>query len=357
MDASWRQSTPQTQSGSGFVFDPAMNVFFTSFHQGAAPKMEASNAELWLSYFECRVISGSRFTTQLQSATTELRRIWDEAVVLEDLHSPDRLLRFCAAFDLSDVYNRAGDISAALSWSTHALEIARLDQSPMRQAFALVLMSANLKRQGAYRTALMNIQDAIDLVRRQNNPASSYYLGRFLLDKGVTYTYLSQSVQAEDAFEASRAHFRDISPQSIAELSHRIGWLKRIRGDLDGALLDHDLAVQQFTDLESGLPLRTPDAASDLQYLRAKALHSRGNVLREMCRHRDALISFDLAIEVFRRKGAIRLEAIARKDRAWSVFQLTGYLAAQGDLMRALGDLGESTTRTDGAPHSATHRV
>lgn len=357
LDASWRQSTPQTQTGSGFVFDPAMNVFFTSFHQGVAPKMEASNAELWLSYFECRVISGSRFTTQLRSATMELQRIWDEAAILEELRAPDRLLRFCAAFDLSDAYNRVGDIAAALAWSTRALEIARLDQSPMREAFALVLMSANLKRQGAYSAALTNIQAAIDLVRRQNNPASSYYLGRFLLDKGVTYTYLAQSAQAEEAFESSRAHFRDISPQSIAELSHRIGWLKRVRGDLDGALLDHDLAVRQFTDLESGLPLKPTDGASSLQYLRAKALHSRGNVLRDMCQHRQAIENFNLAIDVFRREGGIRLEAIARKDRAWSFFQVTGYSAGQGDLMRALGDLGEATDRAEAAPHSATHRV
>jgi tetratricopeptide (TPR) repeat protein/isopentenyldiphosphate isomerase len=358
LDASWRQSTPQT--GTGFIFDPAMNVFFTSFHQGSAPDISTSNAELWLSYFECRAMSGLHFTTHLSHATTELLRIWSEAKELGDAGS-DRLLGFCVAFDLSDAYNRGGDIASALMWSDQALQIARLDQSPMREAFALVLMSANLKRRGSYRLALTNIDQAVDLVGHQRNPASSYYLGRFLLDKGVTHTYLGEGLKAEQAFEASRAHFRDISPQSIAELSHRIGWLKRVRGDLDGALAEHDSAVRQFDDLESGLPLNQAVGASSLQYLRAKALHSRGNVLREMCRHAEALRCFDASIGVFAREGGIRLEAIARKDRAWSLFQMQGGSIAERDLMRALGDLGESTAdRQAGAganAHSATHRV
>jgi tetratricopeptide (TPR) repeat protein/isopentenyldiphosphate isomerase len=358
LDASWGQSTPQT--GTGFVFDPAMNVFFTSFHQGSAPDISTSNAELWLSYFECRVMSGLRFTTQLSRATTELLRIWSEAKELGDTGS-DRLLGFCVAFDLSDAYNRGGNIASALLWSEQALRIAHLDQSPMREAFALVLMSANLKRRGSHRLALTNIDQAVNLVGHQRNPATSYYLGRFLLDKGVTHTYLGEALKAEQAFEASRVHFRDISPQSIAELSHRIGWLKRVRGDLDGALAEHDSAVRQFDDLESGLPLSQVVGASSLQYLRAKAVHSRGNVLREMCRHAEALRCFDASIEVFAREGGIRLEAIARKDRAWSFFQVQGSSIAERDLMRALGDLGESTADGQAGAsanaHSATHRV
>ncbi len=357
--ASWRQGAPLSQSGNGYVCDPAMNVFFTSFHQGAAPDMQQRNAELWLAYFECRVASGARFTSELERATGELERIWAAANVLEDDGTPDRLLRFCAACDLSDAYNRRSDISVAITWSNQALTIARLDASPMRQAFALVLLSANLKRQGVYGEALHMIDQAIELVRNEVNPAASYYLGRFLFDKGVTLTYLSQTHAAEQAYEASRRHFVDISPQSIAELSGRLGWMKRLRGDLPGALADHDLGIQQFDDLLSGFALRVQDGASSLQYLRAKVLHSKGNVMREMCDHVAALNCYAAAMDVFAREGGIRLEAITRKDSAWSAYCISGPVAAQEQLLRSLADLGEGEgePRDERALHSATHRA
>ncbi len=355
--ASWRQSAPQSQSGNGYVCDPAMNVFFTSFHQGVAPDMQHRNAELWLAYFECRVVSGARFTSELDRTTGEMERIWAAANVLEDDGTPDRLLRFYAACDLSDAYNRRSDISAAISWSNRALAIARLDVSPMRQAFALVLLSANLKRQGAYGEALHKIDQAIDLVRNEVNPAASYYLGRFLFDKGVTLTYLSQTFAAEEAYKANRRHFVDISPQSIAELSGRLGWMKRLRGDLRGALADHDLGIQQFDDLLSGLAIRAQDGASSLQYLRAKVLHSKGNVMREMCDHVAALDCYAAAMDVFAREGGIRLEAITRKDSAWSAYCVGGPVAAQEQLLRSLTDLGEGEERDERALHSATHRA
>lgn len=355
LEKSWKLSVPSGKPGAEQAADPALNILFTSSFDDSLPEVTAHNAELWLAYFESRLklITGSN--TEVAEAFRELSRAWRGAEDLVAIGSNESLLTFRVASDLADIYTRRGDLANALEYIDRAIAIARSDTVPVRQAFALYQLSNNQKRRGEYRSALSSLSEAIDLVRRHPSRATNYYLGRFLLDRGVTHTYLSEAPAAEEAFEASRACFADVSPVGYAELSHRIGWLKRVRGDLDGALSDHEAAIQSFRRVEADLGT-SPETPSNVSYSLAKALHSIGNVYAEMCRHDAALASFDEALRLFARQGGVRHAAIVRKDSAWSHFILSGPAAAEQDLIRAITDLGPRTT--DGerpAINSATH--
>jgi tetratricopeptide (TPR) repeat protein len=341
-------------SGAETIADPAMNILFISSIDDSPPVVTATNAELWLAYFEARFKSVTGGPIEISEAFADLLRVWHAAEDLMAIGSNDSLLAFRAASDLADICTRKGDLANALEYSERAVAIAKTDNAPMREAFALYQLSNNRKRQGAYRLALASLSTAIDLVRRHPNQATPYYLGRFLLDKAVTLTYIADATAAEEAFEASRAIFSDVSPVSHAELSHRVGWLKRVRGDLRGALADHEMAISGLRDIQSGQGV-SPQP-SNVSYLLAKALHSLGNVYAEMCAHGKALESYDEALRLFARQGGVRHQAIARKDRAWSRFVTSGPAAAEEDLSQAIGQLGPAGT--DGAHpavNSATH--
>jgi tetratricopeptide (TPR) repeat protein/isopentenyldiphosphate isomerase len=353
---SWRLSKWEHAVGGQQTFDPALNVFFTSFYDGQPPSATAADAELWLGYFESRVRITAGGADALDKATSDLLTIWRAVHDANDAADRPQLLAFCVAVDLAEAHTRRGDVAIAISWSRHALRLARKDGAPLRQAVALYLLSANQKRRGEYRLALANLDAAIEVFGKTARYASDYYLGRLMLDKANTHTYLNEYRAAEEAFEASRAYFQDVSPQSFAELSHRLGWLKRVRGELDEALADHVAAAHQFRVLESGILSRNAVEASSIPFLRAKALHSTGNVLAEMCRHPEALECYDDALALFGEQGARRHEAITRKDRAWSRYQRAGLADATADLAAALASLGDNGGRREkSASHSRTH--
>jgi tetratricopeptide (TPR) repeat protein/isopentenyldiphosphate isomerase len=341
-------------SGAEKIADPALNILFTSSFDDSLPVVTAANAELWLAYFESRFKSVTGGPVEISEAFADLLRVWHAAEDLVAIGLNESLLAFRAASDLADIYTRRGDLANALEYSERAVAIAKTDNAPIREAFALYQLSNNRKRQGAYRLALESLSMAIDLVRRHPNQATPYYLGRFLLDKAVTLTYIADATGAEEAFEASRAIFSDVSPVSHAELSHRLGWLKRIRGDLQSALSDHEMAISGLRDIQSGLGVSSPP--SNVSYLLAKALHSLGNVYADMCAHGKALESYDEALRLFTRQGGVRHQAIARKDRAWSRFVTSGPAAAEEDLSRAISQLGPKGTDGDRlAVNSTTH--
>jgi tetratricopeptide (TPR) repeat protein/isopentenyldiphosphate isomerase len=355
--ASWSLSNWASAEGKR-KFDPALNIFFTSLYEGELPAITPQNTELWLSYFESRVRIAVGGAEEVDRARGELLEIWRTSEARESSGQGEHLLQFCVATDLAEAHTRRGSISEAITWSRKALRIAREDAAPMRQALALYRLSNNQKRQGRYRTALKNLDAAIKLFREHSSQGNNYHLGRFLLDKGNTHTYLKEAVAAEEAFESSRAYFRDLSPQSFAEVSHRLGWLKRMRGDLDGALEAHIEAVEQFRQLESQLGTGTDVEASTVPFVRAKALHSMGNVLAEMCRHDEAIACYDEAIAIFEHHGGRRYEAIAIKDGAWSRFVKMGPGVAEKELRRALSNLGYDGSKDEkSASHSATHQT
>jgi tetratricopeptide (TPR) repeat protein/8-oxo-dGTP pyrophosphatase MutT (NUDIX family) len=341
-------------SGAEKIADPALNILFTSSFDDSLPVVTATNAELWLTYFESRFKSVTGGASEISEAFADLLRVWQAAEDLTAIGSNESLLAFRVASDLADIYTRRGDLANALEYSERAVAIAKTDNAPIREAFALYQLSNNQKRQGAYRLGLESLSMAIDLVRRHPNQATPYYLGRFLLDKAITLTYVADTIAAEEAFEASRAMFSDVSPVSHAELSHRLGWLKRIRGDLHGALSDHEMAIGGLRDIQAGLGVSpTP---SNVSYLLAKALHSLGNVYAEMCAHGKALEHYEEALRLFTRQGGVRHQAIVRKDRAWSRFVASGPAAAEGDLSQAISQLGPMGSETDRpAVNSTTH--
>lgn len=336
------------------VADPALNILFTSSFDDSLPVVTTANAELWLTYFESRFKSVTGGAAEISEAFAALQRVWHAAEDLSAIGSDERLLAFRVASDLSDIYTRQGDLANALKYSERAVAIAKTDSAPIREAFALYQLSNDQKRQGAYRAGLESLSMAIDLVRRHPNQATPYYLGRFLLDKAITLTYIGDTTAAEEAFEASRTIFSDVSPVSHAELSHRLGWLKRTRGDLPGALSDHEIAISVLRGIQAGLGVAPPP--SNVSFLLAKALHSIGNVYAEMCAHDNALENYDEALWLFTRQGGVRHEAIVRKDRAWSQFVAVGPAAAAEDLSQAISQLGPIGTDADRpVVNSTTH--
>jgi tetratricopeptide (TPR) repeat protein len=350
----WRLSAPSETSASSRAADPALNILFTSSFDDSLPEVTGNDAELWLTYFECRLKSVTGDTSEIGEALRELLRVWRAVGDLMASGLDESLLAFRVASDIADIYTRRGDLSGALEYNRHAISIAETDGSPIREAFALYQLSNNLKRGGRYRDALDSLSRAINLVRQNPNGTQKYYLGRFLLDRGVTLTYLADTQAAEDSFEASRACLADISSVAYAELSHRLGWLKRVRGDLKGSLADHETAIKLFQEIDTDL--RLMGKPSHVTYSLAKVLHSIGNVYVEMCRHVEALANFDEALQLFSRQGGIRHEAIVLKDRAWSRFVVHGAAAAEDDLIRAITDLGpQSTERERPAVNSTTH--
>ncbi len=334
------------------TFDPAMDVFFTSLYRIEPPSVAEDDAELWLRYFESRshMTSGKH---AVEEAKEGLLDIWRTAQRVTGESSASTLLRFCVATDLGEACTRVGDVAEAVGWNQRALEAAEQDSAPLRQALALYQLSTSEKRQGKYKLALANVDRAIALFR-QHAPSSIYHIGRFLLDKANTHTYLNQWHAAERAYVKAGDYVRDVSPQSLAELTHRLGWLKRVSGRLDEALADHEEAIQRFEEIEAELLQRDAIETSVLPFLRGKALHSMGNVLSELGRHDDALRSYDEASVIFQRLGNPRHEAISRKDRARSHFARYGLTAAESELMTALSRLGDHYEQEDKyAPHLA----
>lgn len=350
----WSLSAPTGTSMPSRAADPALNVLFTSSFDDSLPEVTAHDAELWLTYFECRLKSVTGSTNEINEALRELLRVRRAVNDLEVSGLDENLLAFRVASDIADIYTRRGDLSSALDYSSQAVTIAQTEGAPIRQAFALYQLSNNQKRGGEYRVALESLSEAISLVRQRPNKAQKYYLGRFLLDRGVTLTYLSDTQAAEDAFEDSRACLADISPVGYAELSHRLGWLKRIRGDLNGSLSDHKAAINLYREIDADL--RLDGKPSDVAYALAKVLHSIGNVYVEMCCHQEALANFNEAQQLFARQGGIRHEAIVLKDSAWSRFVMDGASAAEEDLIMAVTNLGpRNTDKERPAVNSTTH--
>ena len=355
LERSSQLSVPSGGSDAERTADPALNILFSSSFDDSLPHVTAANAELWLAYFESRLNSVVGGHDELSQALRELSRVWDTAQDLIAYGANENLLTFRVACDIADIYTRRGDLANALDYSRRAVAIAVSDNAPIRRAFALYQLSNNLKRRGHYRSALENLSEAIDLVRHHPGQNTNYYLGRMLLDKAVTLTYVNDSRAAEETYEASRAYFKKISPMSYAELSHRLGWLKRVRGDLVGALADHETAIKKFREVDAELGTAR-DRPSHVSYPLAKALHSIGNVYVEMCRHDEALSHFDEALQLFDRQDGVRHEAIVRKDQAWSLFIKQGPIDAEENLIRAITDLGpHSTERERPAINSATH--
>ncbi|MFW6724526.1 tetratricopeptide repeat protein [Streptomyces sp. MAR4 CNY-716] len=335
-----RLSTPMELADSQLpAADPATNILFASSFDDSLPEVSDADAELWLTYFESRLKIAAGDASDVVVAQRELSTSWRAAEHIATTGAGENLLQFRIATDLADVHTRRGDLGRALEFSKTAVGIARRDGSPVRHAFALYQLSNTLKRQGKYHLALRNLGSAIALVRGRPAKASQYYLGRFMLDKAITLTYLNDTTAAEQAFEESRQCFAAISPLSYAELSHRLGWLKRIRGDLVASLRDHDAAVRAFRERELEI-LAPPGRLTGTSYLLAKALHSMGNVYAEMCRHDLALDCYTEAAELFRRQGGVRHEAILRKDMTWSTLMINGVDAAEEQLLRAVNDLG-----------------
>lgn len=335
-----RLSTPSGLTDSQLpAADPAMNILFASSFDDSLPEVSEADAGIWLTYFESRLKVAAGDASDVNTALSELSTSWHAVEHIASLGVEKNLLRFRIATDLADVHTRRGNLGQALQFSKAAVTIARRDGSPIRQAFALYQLSNNQKRQGRYHLALRNLGSAIALVRRQPSKVNQYYLGRFMLDKAITLTYLNETSAAEQAFEESRQCFADISPLSYAELSHRLGWLKRVRGDLDASLHDHEVAIRAFRERELTI-LAPPGRLTGTSYLLAKALHSMGNVYAEMCRHQLALNCYNEAADLFHRQGGVRHEAILRKDMAWSVFLINGFVAAEEQLLRAVTDLG-----------------
>lgn len=349
LEESWLLSVPAARPGAEAAADPAMNILFSSSFEDALPAVDDSNAELWLSYLESRlrIVAGGR--EDLATAFHELRRIWQSRAEV------DGLLAFRVATDLADIHTRLGELGDALGYSQAAVEIAQAERAPIWHAFALYQLGNNQKRQGAYQAALQSLSTAIGLVHAKTGRSVRYYRGRFVLDRAITLTYMNEARAAAEEFEAARAAFAGTSQLSYAELSHRLGWLKRTRGDLAGALADHELAIHAFEALASGL--HVPDGkTSAVSFSLGKALHSEGNVYADMARHEDALRTYDRAISLFREQGGRRHEAIVLKDRAWSRVVLDGYDGGEQDLLAAISQLGSHARQTERpAVNSATH--
>ncbi len=333
--------------------DPAMDVFFTTLYRIEPPKISAADARLWLRYFECRRQMTSGGDHAVEQAKTELLDLWPRGQAVALQPGASKLLVFCVATDLGEACTRLGLIAEAVAWNKQALKAARQDKAPLREALARYQLSTNQKRQSHYQEALANADRAIRLLRR-HAPSSHYHLGRFLLDKANTLTYLNRRQDATEVFEESRRYLKDVSPLSYAEASHRLGWLLRVRGQLDEALARHQEAIDSFETIEAELLQRGTIETSALPFLKAKALHSMGNVLSELDRHGKALASYWKAIEIFHRFDNHRHEAIARKDRAWSCFKRHGLDVARGDLETALRWLAEPGQPED---KSTTHPI
>lgn len=319
--------------------DPALNILFSSSFDNELPMISESNAGIWLIYFESRlkIVAGEK--ADIQIARRDLQRARIDIERTPDGGPSANLLKFRIATDLADIFTREGDLAQAQEHTRVAVQIARNGNDPTRHAFAIYQLSNNYKRAGQYTLALRNLNKAIAMIRDIPSQSSRYYLGRFSLDKAITLTYMNEVLLAERAYDESREYFADSSPLSFAELSHRLGWLKRVRGDLDASLRDHEAAVKSLRRLEPRAQ-NSSIRVSGMAYLLAKALHSMGNVYAEMCRHHDALTSYSAAQGIFSRQGGVRHEAIVRKDKAWSLLQVGTPEAAEEELLRAITDLG-----------------
>jgi tetratricopeptide (TPR) repeat protein len=334
--------------------EPAVNMLFASSFDDSWPTVSDQDAEIWLTYFESRlkIITGG--VDDLAVALQELRRCWAQLESFDPQDERTTHLRFRLASELADIYSRRSDLGTALTYLNLAVRAARQDGSSTREAFSLYKLSNNYKRQGKYNLGLRSLNKAITLIETVRSRSAPYYRGRLLLDKAITLTYMNEVADARNAYEESRRCFASMSPSIYAELSHRIGWLKRVSGDLTGAIHDHEIAVSTLRG--GAVVLESGTAISGTSYPLARSLHSMGNVYVEMCRHEEALACFKEAQELFRRQGGTRHEAIVRKDRAWSLFQLHGAGAAEDDLLRSVADLDfHSELPTRPAVNSATH--
>lgn len=335
--------------------DPAINMLFASSFDDTWPTVSDQDAEIWLTYFESRLKITAGNAEDVATALTELNRCWAELERMRLTGGRRAHLFFRLATELADIHTRLGDLDRALHFSRVATRAARNDNSPTREAFALYKLSNNLKRVGKYRLALNHLNKAISLVGTSNAKGASFYRGRFLLDKAITLTYLNKVAAADQTYEESKKLLADVSPLSYAQLSHRTGWLKRVSGDVAGALRDHEIAVRAMRDIDTMLP-HSPDMISSTSYSLARALHSMGNVHAEMGRYDEALACFNEAEELFQRQSGIRHVAIVRKDKAWSQFRQGDAAAAERDLRLSIAGLdfgGDSTQRP--AVNSTTH--
>ncbi|HEX4865715.1 MAG TPA: NUDIX domain-containing protein, partial [Acidimicrobiales bacterium] len=333
--------------GGGGSIDPAVDIFGADLLTGEVLRVSRMSHEHWLRCFEMRLemVRGDRPLNEIRDAL--------EALYLEcERQSPaDSILLMYVATDLAEALTRMGKIPDALRWSRKALDLVSAGSSDFRRAVALVNLGSNLKRADDFSGALDQFRLASDLLVGWR-PLPRYRLGLLMLDKANCCSYLGDTGEAASALAAARQYLEGVSPQALAEASHRLGWKRRLEGDLEGSLADHAAAIDQFDEVvaRAGHERSVPSAV--LRILRAKAQHSMANTLTEMHLAQDALSLYRQARTVFLDLGQHRHAAIVQKDMAMAQSGVEGTDEAVATLELVLGAFRHRSDHYLGGTHT-----
>jgi tetratricopeptide (TPR) repeat protein len=297
---------------SGENYDLTSDIFLSL---SASKQLEiGQDISNWISYFEGRL---ALVRGEHTIAEKHFQDLWTNSQIESNL-------RYYAASDMGEIETRRGKINEAIEWNNRAYDLAKKKENNAQVALALFQLGTNYKRLAKYNEALEKVQESIDRFKREED--ADFQIGASLRDKGNTLIYMGELDKAIEAFEESLAYFKKVSPLSIGETKHRIGWLQRLRGDLDKALELHQEAVGILE-------------AMNATFYHAKALHSMGNVFAEQHDYESALQSFNRALEIFDQLEAGRHKALVLKDRSWPLFREIGIDKALPSLQLALDSL------------------
>jgi len=238
--------------------------------------------------------------------------------------SPEHQFQICQYW--GELYTGFGKIQEAISWNEEALRIAQEMESNSRIARTYYELGTNYKRLSDFERSLDTLKQSLDRYKREKD--ANAQIAEVLLGIAITLTYMDRLDDAAEAYEESLGYSdRDQNPVKHAEAKHRIGWLRRLRGRLAESVELHQEAISELESLGE-------------TFLQGKALHSLGNVLAEQRRYRDALATYDSALEIFEKLEAGRHSALAARDKSWPQFQL-------GDVDGALALVHSATDRLD----------
>jgi len=274
--------------------DPVVDVFNADAFFWAKPRLTRDNASQWLGYLEARLSFVCGDQAAIASAHAQLVHLFERA------SDSDALLRLLLAADAADCLYRLGRLSDAQGWHHEAVGIAEQHGlGAFLTGVAYLNEGSNLRRLNSFASALERFEKSAGLLS-SITPRPHYRQGLLMQEKANCHSYLGETRQALDSYQLARDAFEGTSPQRKAETDARIGWVHRLMGDLDRSLDSHRAAVAEFDELIAASG-RVPGAP--LLALRAKALHSMGNTLRELHRYDDASATYAAAIEEFRKSG------------------------------------------------------
>lgn len=243
--------------------------------------------EKWIIYLRAKLYIQKGVFSQGQKLLLRLKE-----------NTKDPNLLYYIYHSLGFIQGRLGDPQVAIKNHIIALKQANYLNNYSYISNEYYQLGRNYKRLGNFKKAIESHSNGIIYQKKSDNPYFEYTIW---LDLGNVYTYMSEWKNAEIAFLTSLQGFKKFSNIGRAESLQRLGWLRRMTGQLDEA---HDLHLQAI------ITFRKIGKTFQL----GEALHSLGLVYKDELKWNNALDVYKEAFNIFTSLSAERHIGIILKD-------------------------------------------